>query len=65
MKDQLEFTLELPDGTRFRVGSRQNKKQPDVKAFLLPAGALVPFTENNPPRERAAINRTETLSLSF
>ncbi|MEO1616285.1 MAG: hypothetical protein AAFV88_10580 [Planctomycetota bacterium] len=65
MKDQQEFTLELSDGTRLPVRAHRHVAHPDIKAFLLPSGSLVPFTENNLPTERTPLKRTDNLSIAF
>lgn len=51
IKDR-NFELELPDGTIMQVGALSSSRIPDVKAFLLPRGAMAPFTMQNPPMPR-------------
>lgn len=49
-----DFTLELSDGTRVKVGSMANSRHPDIKASFLPAGILQPFTNQNLPPARSS-----------
>ncbi|MCD0461337.1 hypothetical protein [Roseiconus lacunae] len=51
MKD-LEYTLEMADGTVVKVGLIEGTAHPDIKAFQFPAGALVPFSHQNLPTAR-------------
>ncbi|MEM0925743.1 MAG: hypothetical protein AAGJ83_06880 [Planctomycetota bacterium] len=65
MKSQQEFTLELSDGTRFPVRAHRQLRHPDIKAFLLPAGSMTPFTENNLPTEQSVSEESERFSIAF
>ncbi len=48
-----DFTLELSDGTVVRVGATRDAQHPDVRAFHLPPGSLVPFSQQNLPTDPA------------
>lgn len=52
------YTLELSDGTIVQVGSTNESRHPDIKAFHFPPGSLVPFSHQNLPTARREEDRS-------
>lgn len=63
MKD-LDYTLELADGTVVKVGMLEGTPHPDIKAFHFPKGSLTPFSQQNLPSAREADFGTSNLRMS-
>ncbi|OYP34051.1 hypothetical protein [Rhodopirellula sp. MGV] len=49
---ELDYTLELADGTVVKVGLIEGTHHPEIKAFHFPPGTLVPFSQSNLPTAR-------------